>query len=91
MFDTVLLGLQELGLPVWIKNLFKPMFGQQDWQGRIISFFMRLAQIIIRFIIWLFWIIFSVAVFVIWIVVPIFIVWQVLYNTGIVGEFVWRN
>lgn len=37
-----------LGVGVWIKNLFVPMFGQRDWQSRIISFFMRLFQIAFR-------------------------------------------
>ncbi len=33
---------------LWAKNLFVPMYGQYDWQGRIISFFIRLAQILFR-------------------------------------------
>ena len=36
---------RSLALRVWVTNLFVPMFGQYDWQSRIISFFMRLAQI----------------------------------------------
>lgn len=37
-----------LSIRVWIKNIFVPMFGMYDWQSRLISFFMRVAQIIIR-------------------------------------------
>lgn len=37
-----------LGVRIWIKNLWKPMFGQRDWQGKIISFFMRVFQILLR-------------------------------------------
>jgi hypothetical protein len=37
---------QSTAIGVWMKNLFVPMFGQRDWQSRIISFFMRLAMII---------------------------------------------
>lgn len=33
---------------VWIKNLFVPMYGQYDWTGRIISFFMRVFVMIGR-------------------------------------------
>ncbi len=37
-----------LALEIWIKNLFVPMFGQYDWQSRLISIFMRLVQIVGR-------------------------------------------
>ena len=40
-----------LGFSIWVKNLFVPMFGQRDIAGRIISFFLRLVQIIFRGII----------------------------------------
>ncbi|HAL50060.1 MAG: hypothetical protein UU40_C0006G0033 [Candidatus Uhrbacteria bacterium GW2011_GWD2_41_121] len=39
---------KSLALNVWVKNLFVPMYGMYDWQSRIISFFMRVAQIIGR-------------------------------------------
>lgn len=39
---------RRLGLRVWIKNIFTPMFGQYDWQSRIISVFMRCVNIIGR-------------------------------------------
>lgn len=37
-----------LGFRVWVTNLFVPMYGQQDFAGRIISFVMRLVQIVFR-------------------------------------------
>ena len=40
-----------LAIKVWIKNIFVPMFGMHDWQSRIISFFMRVVQIIGRAIV----------------------------------------
>ena len=83
MFNTILQGNEELGLTLWVKNIFRPMFGQYDWQGRLISFFMRLFQIIIRFIILCFWIIFSVIIFFIWMILPLFIVSQILLNLGL--------
>lgn len=41
---------QDLGVGVWVKNLFVPMFGVRDIAGRLISFFMRLVNIIGRFL-----------------------------------------
>jgi len=71
---------QILGLSVWVKNLFTPMFGQYDIEGRIISFFARLLQIIFRSIVFLIWIILTIILFLAWIVFPIFIVYQVVIN-----------
>ncbi len=39
---------RSLALSVWLKNIFVPMFGQHDWQSRIISVFMRVVNIIGR-------------------------------------------
>jgi len=38
----------SLNLLVWLKNIFVPMYGQYDVAGRLISFFIRLIQIIYR-------------------------------------------
>ena len=37
-----------LAISVWMKNIFVPMFGQNDWQSRLISIFMRSVQIVAR-------------------------------------------
>lgn len=86
MKDTIAQGGREVALVVWIKNLFVPMFGQDDWQGRIISFFMRLVQIIFRSIAFLFWVFFAVIVFLFWPLLPVFIVFQILLNFGLLDN-----
>lgn len=82
MKATIHQGNEELSLSIWLKNVFKPMFGQYDWQGRIISFFMRLAQIIFRLIVFCFWIIFSFIVFLFWLVLPLILLSQIFLNLG---------
>jgi hypothetical protein len=37
---------ESFGVRHWVKNLFRPMYGLRDWQGRLISFFARLIAII---------------------------------------------
>jgi len=69
---------KSLGLKVWVKNIFKPMFGQTDWQGKIISFFMRVFQIIGRTIALVIYFVLLVIVFIIWLLLPVFIVFQLL-------------
>ncbi len=66
-----------LALSIWIKNIFTPMYGQYDWQGRIISFFMRVIQIIFRSIFLLIWAILCFVLFLIWVALPALAVWQI--------------
>lgn len=77
-------GMQEtarsLALRIWLKNLFVPMYGQYDAQGRIISFFMRLFQIIVRSFAAFFWLLIRIAIFVIYLAVPPFVAYLVVVN-----------
>ena len=83
MKNIVSAGNVSLGLSIWIKNIFKPMFGQQDWQGRLISFFLRLVQIIFRLIVFLGWIVFAVFSFLFWLAMPIFLIFEFIFNLGL--------
>lgn len=74
-----------LALLVWVKNLFKPMYSQTDWQGRLISFFMRLIQIIFRGIVLFFCALIALVLLLVWIALPIFIVYEIIYQlSGII-------
>lgn len=61
---------------LWLKNLFVPMFGQYDWQGRLMSFFMRLVNIIARGFALLVWTAAVAALFGLWFILPFFIVYM---------------
>ncbi len=64
-------GNRALAPALWLKNLFVPMFGQTDWQGKIISFFMRLAQILARALALIAWVAVSALLWVIWVFLPV--------------------
>lgn len=72
---------QSLGFFIWLKNIFVPMYGQRDWAGRIISFFMRLVQIIFRGLVLLIWIFLLLILIGIWLLGPILLIlalaWQI--------------
>jgi len=51
---------------LWLKNIFVPMFGQYDIQGRIISFLMRLAQVVGRTFALFIWFLISFILFLCW-------------------------
>lgn len=71
---------RSLALLIWIKNLNIPMYGQYDWQGRLISFFMRLFQIIFRGIVMIFWLILVVAIICAWIILPFLILYEIYFQ-----------
>lgn len=76
---------RSLALSVWAKNIFTPMFGQNDWQGYLISFFIRIIQIIFRTIIMMFWLVVAFIFICIWLALPVLVVYQILFQLGIVS------
>lgn len=65
--NNILQEEQRLGVLLWWRNLFVPMFGQYDWQGRLISFIMRLLVGVIRTLLLLLWFALSLLVVFAWI------------------------
>jgi len=59
---------------LWLKNITVPMFGQADLQGRIISFFMRLFQVIFRSLGLLIWFFVCLGLLCLWLVIPIVVI-----------------
>ncbi|MFH2136747.1 MAG: hypothetical protein ABII19_03930 [Patescibacteria group bacterium] len=70
----------RLGVKVWVVNIFKPMFGQRDIAGVLISFFMRIFQIIGRTLVLILWTMVMILVFFVWIILPFFVVLGIILN-----------
>lgn len=91
-FWNLLLGLKDflsnaqksLGLFVWIKNIFVPMYGQGDFSGKIISFFVRLFQIFFRGVFLVIILCFACALVILWLALPAFIIWQIFFQFNLV-------
>lgn len=81
----------RFALPLLAKSLFKPMFGQADWQGRIISFFVRLVHLIILSVGWTVWSSIVIAITGVILLFPVFVLWAMLYQFGIIPQapFYW--
>jgi len=75
-------GNAQFAPGLWLRNVFVPMFGQYDWQGRLVSFFVRLINVIIRFILLVIWVIFSLCVFTLWIALPIIIIYMLVRSAS---------
>ncbi|PIR07118.1 MAG: hypothetical protein COV55_01665 [Candidatus Komeilibacteria bacterium CG11_big_fil_rev_8_21_14_0_20_36_20] len=74
---------RNLSLPIMFKSLFKPMFGQYDRQGRVISFFMRILLTISRFVVFIILTIFNILVLIFWILLPVVVAWGLFYNVSL--------
>lgn len=70
----------NLGLSVWLKNIFTPMYGQRDFVGKAISFFIRLVQIIVRGLFMLFWLFVSLVLIAFWLLLPPLVIGAILYQ-----------
>ena len=66
-----------LAIDVWLKNLFVPMYGQYDMGGRIISFFVRLVQIIGRGIVLVIWAALILVWLIAWLLIPVGVVYLI--------------
>ena len=71
---------KSLALFVWIKNIFKPMYGQQDWQGIMISIFIRFIQIVFRSLVLFFCGILAVLVLLFWLMLPLIAVYGIIFQ-----------
>jgi hypothetical protein len=79
-YRIFLQGNEELAPAIWLKNLFVPMFGTRDWEGKIVSFFMRLVQIIGRSAALLVWLVFCWILFFCWLLFPLLVVYGIIIN-----------
>ena len=71
-------GNESLAPGLWLKNLFVPMFGQYDWQGRIISFLIRFVQVVARGFVLVIWGIGCVMLFLMWLLFPLMVGYEFL-------------
>ena len=77
-FNLLKIGNNNLAPGLWLRNIFVPMYGQYDWQGRIISFFMRTVQIIARLVALLAWFVICLILWFVWLLLPLFVLSRLL-------------
>ncbi|MBI4414690.1 MAG: hypothetical protein HY566_00440 [Candidatus Kerfeldbacteria bacterium] len=71
-------ALDRLALKVLAQNLGRPMFGDYTREGRIISFFMRIIQLVISTILFAGW----------WVILTVVLIVYLLLPIGVVGLLV---
>jgi len=71
-------GAHRLAIKILFRYWFKPMYGQTDWQGKIISFFMRTVLLVWRLLLFLIWLAVMIAILLVYIGLPILAVYQIV-------------
>lgn len=71
-------GANVIGIGIWARALFKPMYGERSWQGRIVSFVMRLFVLVWDSVIYVILLAFLLIFVVTWILMPPLVVWQLM-------------
>lgn len=74
-----------LNFNILLKYLWKPMYGQTDIIGRFISLYVRIGYFILIFTAVFLWSIFLFFIFLLWILVPLFLLYNILFQTGIIS------
>ena len=71
---------KSLGFSVWLRNIFVPMYGQYDFPGRLISFIIRLVQIIFRGALLLVLLFLLLIILFLWLLLPIFLLLAIAFQ-----------
>lgn len=72
LFQT---GNEYLAPGLWLKNIFVPMFGQYDFQGRLMSFFMRIMNVLGRSLTLFFWLLIVLFILCLWLLFPVLLIY----------------
>jgi len=80
VFSSIRNTNRNMAVSLMFKSLFKPMFGQYDREGRIISFFFRLILTFVRSIAFLALVVLYLVMIIFWIFLPIVVAWGIFNN-----------
>ncbi len=80
LFDFVASQEKALGFLIWLKNIYRPMYGQNDWAGILISFLVRLFQVIVRGLALLVIIALAVALFILRVLFPLLVIYEIFFQ-----------
>ena len=71
---------RRVALGIWLRSIFKPMYGDTTWEGRAISQVMRIIILIWKLIFSVIWLVWLLIIFILWLALPVAIVWFILYQ-----------
>ncbi|MFA5052141.1 MAG: hypothetical protein WC544_03730 [Patescibacteria group bacterium] len=71
---------RRLAIGIWLRNMFRPMYGDYTKEGRIISFFMRIVVLIYKLVLLVLWLALLLVIFILWVVLPVLVIYYILYQ-----------
>jgi len=80
VFESIRNSKRNLAIGLLFKNFFKPMFGQYDREGRIISLFMRFFITLFWSILFLITTVLYTLLLIFWIFLPVVVSWGIYNN-----------
>ena len=69
----------RLSISILLRYWFKPMYGQYDTAGKLISFFMRTVQLLWHLLLMLIWLLLLVATTIFYLLLPLGIIYQIIF------------
>ncbi|MFA7662440.1 MAG: hypothetical protein WCX88_00805 [Patescibacteria group bacterium] len=72
----------DSAIGILLRNMFKPMYGEYSFTGRVISFFARIFILLFKLIQLVIWIVVLLATLLLWLGLPIIAIYQII-NYGI--------
>lgn len=69
---------RRLAIGILFSHLLKPMYGQYDLAGRVISLVFRMIQFVWHLLFLLIWMILIILIFFFWVGLPIITTWQII-------------
>ena len=72
-------GWQNLALVIFIKNFFKPMYGQKGWDAYVLSLASHFIHLVFRLFLMFLWALLWVFILFAWVTLPIFTIWKLLF------------
>ncbi len=70
---------RELAFFLWIRNFFRPMYGQKDWQGRFISLLFRVLILFWKAAWLILWVFVRFTVVFLWFVLPAYAIYRLIF------------
>lgn len=68
---------KNISFSIWVRNWLKPMYGQYDLAGIVISLIVRTFQIIFRGALMVIWLIICLIGLALWLILPIFVILEI--------------
>lgn len=74
--EQIKLTWRALGLGLWLKSMFKPMYADKSFTGRAISLVMRIIILVWKLLWMLLWTLIVILVLLLWIIAPLAVIYM---------------